>query len=116
MKVKVIDAEEQLIKFAKRIIDTMPTTGHKFLSGVMLAGSTKKIEALLSGLTDSEGFVDTERLRESVKSGFSAAGSKVSFTIGSDAISWLMKPVVVNLTEEDFTKALTELEAKYQVS
>ena len=76
MKVKLIDFEEAILKFMKKAADTLPTTGHKLLAGVMLSSSVGKTEGLLTGLADSDGCIDTDMVRKAVKDGFALAGAE----------------------------------------
>ena len=96
----------------------MPTSGHKFLRGLMVGSSARKVEELLKGLADAEGNIDTdtiryETIRNLLKEGVQFSGDKVTFTIGDDSVRWLVKPVNVNITSADFDEALTKLESKY---
>lgn len=113
MKVKIIDFEEAIIGFLKKAVDTMPTTGHKFIAGLMLASSAKKVEDALSSFADADGCIDTSAVRRAIDGGFSAAGDKVSFTIGDESIKWLVKPVTISVTKADVLNDITALETRY---
>ena len=114
MKVKLIDFEEAVLKFMKKAADTLPTTGHKLLAGVMLSSSVGKMEGLLTGLADSDGCIDTDMVRKAVKDGFALAGPKATFEIGDERIRWAVKPVLMSFTEPDVETALSELETRYR--
>ena len=113
MKVKLIDFEEAVLKFMKKAVDTMPTTGHKLLAGVMISSSVGKMEGLLTGLGDSEGCIESEMVREVVEDGFALAGPKATCEIGDERVKWAVKPVLMSFTEQDVETALSELEARY---
>lgn len=114
MKVKAVDFEEAVLRFMKRAVDTMPTTGHKLLAGVMLSTSVGKMEGLVAGLADKDGCIDTDMVRKAVKDGFALAGPKATFEIGDERLRWAVKPVLMSFTEQDVETALSELEARYR--
>lgn len=114
MKVKVVDFEEAVIKFMRKAADTMPTTGHKLLAGVMLSSSVGKMEGLLTGLADNDGCIDTDMIRKVVKDGFALAGPKATFEIGDERFKWAVKPVLMSFTEQDVENSIVELEARYR--
>lgn len=114
MKVKLIDFEEAVLKFMKKAVDTMPTTGHKLLAGVMISSSVGKMEGLLTGLADNDGCIDTDMVRKAMKDGFALAGPKATFEIGDERFKWAVKPVLMSFTEQDVETSLSELEARYR--
>lgn len=114
MKVKLIDFEETVLRFMKKAAETLPTTGHKLVAGIMLSSSINKMEGLLAGYADEAGCIETEKVRKAVKDGFSLAGQKATFEIGSDKFRWAVKPVLMSFTEKDVMDELAELEAKYR--
>lgn len=114
MKVKMIDAEEAALGFLRKVVGTMPTTGHKFLGGLMVASSLGRIEGFLGSMADAEGCIDTDVVRRMVSEGFASSGDKVTFTIGDDSVRWLVKPVNVSVSKSDFDEMLAGLEARYQ--
>lgn len=114
MKVKIIDAEEAALGFFRKVVSTMPTSGHKFLGGLMVGASVKKLEELLRNLADHEGNIDTDTVRAYLKEGFQFSGDKITFTIGDDSVRWLVKPVNVSITRSDFDEMLAGLESRYR--
>lgn len=114
MKVKLMDFEESVIGFLRKAVDTMPTTGHKFLAGAMLASSAKRVEDALSAFADADGCIDTDQVRRLAKDGFTSAGDRVTFTVGDDRLSWLLKPVNVTFLRSDVEAALDDLELRYR--
>lgn len=113
MKVKFVDFEESLMGFASRLIGTMPTTSHKFISGLVLGGVAGRVEKALGVLADSEGYVDTDMLRKAVAGGFRASGERVSFTFGDDSTRLIFRPITVTLTEADLERAISDMESKF---
>lgn len=113
MKVKMIDMEEGALRFFREVIATMPTTGHKFLGGLMAGTQVNAVENALRGFADEDGNIDTDAMRKVIQAGFSASGDKVSFTISDPRLSWLVKPVTVTITPQDLEKTIASVEAKY---
>lgn len=102
MKVSVADFELHLMPFLKQVADHMPTSLHKFLGGAMIATSTLKVEDFLKGQADSDGMIDTDRVKKLVDSGFSASGGEVVIPFGSPALTAFgVKPVNIKLTKAD---------------
>ena len=106
MKVNVTDFEADLVLFLKKLVGTMPTTGHKFLAGAMLTASAKRVEDLVLSVAE-EGMVDLDRLKTLADSGFLSSDGKASFTLG-EGTAWLLKPVTVTVTREDVEEFLRE--------
>lgn len=113
MKVKFVDFEEGLTAFASKLIGTMPTTSHKFISGLVLGGFAGRLEKTLGVLADSNGEVDTDELRKMVASGFRASGDKVSFTLGDESTKFFFRPINVTVTSADIASAIDALDTKY---
>jgi hypothetical protein len=113
MKVRIEELEGAAFGFLQRLIETMPTTGHKLLAGAMLGTSAKKIRKLFEPFAGADGTVDTVTLREIVKSGFASSGARATFTIGDDSIKWLLRPVDVSITEQDVLEMLDSVERQH---
>lgn len=112
MKAPFIAFEEEAIKFLRDVIKTLPTTGHKFAAGAMLAASSLKLEEALGAFADEDGKIDTDKVRALIGGGFASSGDKVTFTVGGNAYAWLLKPVSVSLTEADMMAVVDRAEAR----
>lgn len=111
MKVNVAEFEKAVFAFLQRLIETMPSTGHKFLAGVMLGASSKKLTDLIAPFKEPDGTIDTSMLREIVKTGFTASGDRATFRIGDDSIRWLLRPVDVTIEARDVEDLLASVES-----
>lgn len=113
MKVRIEELEGAAFGFLQKLIETMPTSGHKLLAGVMLGSSAKKIRKLFEPFAEADGTVDTAALREIVKSGFASSGSRATFTVGDDSVKWLLRPIDVSITEQDVLGMLESVEKRH---
>ena len=114
MKVKVVDFEEGVLSFLRKVIATLPDSGYKFVAGAKLGSSIRDIESFLSSFADSDGCIDTGDVRKAVKAGIEASGDRVSFTVGDSRFSAILKPVTVTVTQADIEDAISSVEAMYR--
>lgn len=114
MKVTTGELEEAFFAFTQRLIETMPSSGHKFLAGAMLGSSAKKVHTFLETFKEPDGTIDTNNLRAIVKSGFASSGNRATFRIGDDSIKWIFRPVDVTIEEQDIIDAIASMEARHQ--
>jgi Ca2+-binding EF-hand superfamily protein len=113
MKVGIAELEEAAFAFLQKLIETMPTSGHKFLAGAMLGSSAKKIRLLFEPFKEPDGTIDTKVLREIVKTGFASSGNRATFRIGDESIRWLLQPVNVTIEEQDVIDLLSAVESRH---
>lgn len=113
MKVNIVELEEGTFSFLQKLIGTMPTSGHKFLAGAMLGSSVKKIRKVFEPFMEPDGTLDTTKLREIVKMGFSSSDGKATFRIGDESIGWLLRPIDVTIEEQDVLDMITQVENRH---
>lgn len=113
MKADIKELEEATFAFLQKLIDTMPSSGHKFLAGAMLGSSFGKLRKLFEPFMESDGKVDTAKLHEVVRAGFSSSGNRVTFTVGDDSIKWLLRPVNITIEEQDILDMLASVERRH---
>lgn len=102
MKVSISDFELHLMPFMKKIVDTMPSSLHKWLGGAMMVSSVKNIEGALAGLADKDGMIELDDIRKIVKSGFESSGGSVVIPFGSEKLkAFGITPVNTTITVED---------------
>lgn len=113
MKVSTAELEDAMFAFLQRLIETMPTSGHKLLAGVMLGTSAKKLNQVFEPFKEPDGTVDTKVLREILKTGFASSGGRATFRIGDDSIKWLIRPIDVSIDEKDVLDMIASVESRH---
>lgn len=113
MKVSIGELEEAAFGFLMKLIETLPSTGHKLLAGAMLGSSAKKIRKLFEPFAEADGTIDTSKLKEIVKVGFKASGPRATFTVGDDSVKWLLRPVNMTIEEPDVMEMITSVENRH---
>lgn len=102
MKVSIADFELKLMPFMKKIVESMPSSLHKFLGGAMIATSATKLEEFIRSQADESGMVDINKMRQLVNSGFEASGGTVIIPFGSEALTRFgVSPVNVKISRND---------------
>jgi Ca2+-binding EF-hand superfamily protein len=113
MKVSTTELESAAFAFLQKLIETMPTSGHKLLAGVMLGTSAKKLNQLFEPFKESDGTVDTKVLRDVLKTGFASSGGRATFRIGDDSVKWLLRPIDVSIDEQDVLDMISTVESHH---
>lgn len=113
MKVSATELEDAAFAFLQKLIETMPTSGHKFLAGLMLGSSSKKIPQVFEPFKEPDGSIDTKVLRDIVKTGFASSGNRATFRIGDDSVKWLIRPVDVTIDEQDVLDMIASVENRH---
>lgn len=113
MKVSLAELEEATFTFLQKLIGTMPTSGHKFLAGAMLGTSARKLRKVFEPFLEPDGTLDTMKIREVAKMGFSSSGNRATFRIGDESIGWLLRPVDVTIEEQDVLDLIAGVENRH---
>ena len=113
MRVSLGEMEAASLVFLQKLVETLPTTGHKLLAGAMIGTSAKNLRKLFEPIAEPDGTIDTTKLREIIKSGFAASGNRATFTIGDESIKWLLRPVNISVEERDLLDMVTAVESHH---